>query len=66
MTSQKGVSLVRKQLFKEVEQLMKQYCDGCFLYQHIKTEQGKRRAHRFCITKCTVGERIKSYGSRLS
>ncbi|NMD72462.1 zinc-finger domain-containing protein [Bacillus sp. DNRA2] len=58
--------MMRKQLFQEVEQLMKHYCDGCFLHEHIKTNQGRRKAHRFCIKECTVGEKIKSYGNRLS
>ncbi|WP_318508633.1 zinc-finger domain-containing protein [Bacillus sp. T3] len=58
--------LPRKQLFREVEQLMKHYCNGCFLYQHIKNEQGRRAAHRFCITQCSVGEKLKSYGNKLS
>ncbi|MGJ7921846.1 zinc-finger domain-containing protein [Neobacillus sp. LXY-4] len=58
--------MTRKQLFSEVEQLMNRYCSGCFLYEHLKNEKGRRGAHRFCISQCTVGEKIKSYGKKLS
>ncbi|WP_147533720.1 zinc-finger domain-containing protein [Bacillus marasmi] len=57
---------MRKQLFQELEQLMKHYCDGCFLHKHIKNNHGRRKAHRFCISECTVGEKIKGYGNKLS
>jgi hypothetical protein len=56
----------RKQLFSEVEELLANYCKGCFLHQHFKNEKGRRYAHRFCITKCTIGERIKQIGNKLS
>ncbi|WNS73955.1 zinc-finger domain-containing protein [Bacillus sp. DTU_2020_1000418_1_SI_GHA_SEK_038] len=55
----------RKQIFDEVEELMITYCQGCLLHKHHKDEKGRRYAHRFCITKCTVGEQIKLTGSKL-
>ena len=30
-------SLKRKRLFNEVEELLNDYCNGCFLYKHHKT-----------------------------
>lgn len=60
-----GNSLTRKELLEEVEQLMNHYCKGCFLNQHFKKEKGRRGAHRFCISECTVGEKLRSYGNRL-
>ncbi|MFL6561863.1 MAG: zinc-finger domain-containing protein, partial [Bacillus sp. (in: firmicutes)] len=39
---------------------------GCFLHQHLKKEDGRRAAHRFCITQCTVGEQLQEYGKKLS
>ncbi|TRZ39126.1 zinc-finger domain-containing protein [Niallia circulans] len=45
---------------------MNDYCKGCFLYEHNKTDKGKRHAHRFCISECTVGLEIKKYGDMLA
>ncbi|QED48361.1 zinc-finger domain-containing protein [Cytobacillus dafuensis] len=56
----------RKQIIDEVEYLMITYCKDCFLFKFHKEEKGRRYAHRFCITKCTVGEQIKAFGSKLS
>ncbi|WP_251554743.1 zinc-finger domain-containing protein [Neobacillus muris] len=56
----------RKELLHQVESLMLQYCDGCFLHRHLKKESGRRAAHRFCITQCTIGEKIKQCGEKLS
>lgn len=58
--------MTKKELFQYVESIMDQYCKGCFLYQHIKNEAGKRVAHRFCISECTVGENLKEFGKKLS
>ena len=56
----------RKKLIQEADELMKDYCKDCFLYNHNKLEYGKRKAHRFCISECTVGGKLKEYGERLS
>lgn len=56
----------RKKLMQEADELMKEFCQDCFLYQHNKTEYGKRNAHRFCISQCTVGNKLKEYGEKLS
>ncbi|WP_462411971.1 zinc-finger domain-containing protein [Neobacillus sp. Marseille-QA0830] len=56
----------RKGLVNQVETLMMQYCDGCFLHSHIKRESGRRAAHRFCISQCTIGEKIQQCGKKLS
>ncbi|WP_342432048.1 zinc-finger domain-containing protein [Neobacillus sp. FSL H8-0543] len=55
----------RKELFTNVETLMSQYCNGCLLHQHFKEEGGRRFAHRFCISQCTVGEKLQEYGKKL-
>lgn len=44
---------------------MSHYCKDCFLFKHHKEDRGRRFAHRFCITDCTVGEKIKRVGDRL-
>ncbi|WP_053363902.1 zinc-finger domain-containing protein [Bacillus sp. FJAT-27251] len=56
----------RKDLLEEVEELLATYCEGCFLKKQHKKDHGKRFAHRFCITACTVGEKIKVCGAKLS
>ncbi|MGG7618010.1 zinc-finger domain-containing protein [Bacillus coreaensis] len=58
--------LSRQQILREVEELMGRYCKECFLHKHHKDEKGRRYAHRFCITSCTVGEKIKEVGKRLT
>lgn len=58
--------MTKKELFENVQLIMEQYCMGCFLHQHIKKESGKRAAHRFCIADCTVGEKLRGIGKRLS
>ncbi|WP_445493037.1 zinc-finger domain-containing protein [Niallia sp. 03133] len=55
----------RKRWIHEVEELMNDYCKDCFLHQHHKMDKGKRYAHRFCISQCTVGQRIKKYGDKI-
>ncbi|WP_084374843.1 zinc-finger domain-containing protein [Neobacillus soli] len=58
--------LSRRKLFSQVESLMVQYCEGCFLHQHLKKEGGRRLAHRFCISQCTIGEQLQEYGKKLT
>jgi hypothetical protein len=58
--------MAKKELFETVQIIMEQYCEGCFLHQHVKKESGKRAAHRFCISECTVGEKLRELGKRLS
>ncbi|WP_141434040.1 zinc-finger domain-containing protein [Bacillus sp. 03113] len=56
----------RKKILNEVEELIENYCKDCFLFKFHKEEKGRRYAHRFCISKCTVGEKIKNCGEKLS
>lgn len=55
----------RKKTIEEAETLMNDMCKGCFVYQQFKKDFGRRRAHKFCITQCTVGEKLKKLGERL-
>ncbi|MDP4161921.1 MAG: zinc-finger domain-containing protein [Bacillota bacterium] len=56
----------RQELLANVEFLIEHYCNGCFLHKHLKDEGGRRKAHRFCITSCTVGEKLRECGGKLS
>ncbi|MFL0362592.1 zinc-finger domain-containing protein [Pseudobacillus sp. 179-B 2D1 NHS] len=57
--------LERKQLMAEVEEILQTYCDGCLLKVTFRKEKGKAYAHKFCITKCTVGEQLRKCGEQL-
>ncbi|WP_455663152.1 zinc-finger domain-containing protein [Pradoshia sp.] len=56
----------KKNTFRQVDRLLNTYCEGCFLHKQLVTDHGRRHAHRFCITKCTVGEQLKMMGSQLN
>ncbi|MGG5253870.1 zinc-finger domain-containing protein [Neobacillus sp. SM06] len=56
----------RTEVFETLQSMMSHYCDGCFLYNYLRKSEGKRAAHRFCISQCTVGEKVKEYGKQLS
>ncbi|RJS62464.1 zinc-finger domain-containing protein [Bacillus sp. PK3_68] len=49
----------------EVEEILQTYCDGCLLKVTFRKEKGKAYAHKFCITKCTVGEQLRKCGEQL-
>ncbi|OEH92848.1 zinc-finger domain-containing protein [Bacillus solimangrovi] len=56
----------RKKIIIEVTELIDTYCTDCFLKAHHIKEHGKKQALSFCIKECTVGEKIQSYGKKLS
>ncbi|MBD7936145.1 MULTISPECIES: zinc-finger domain-containing protein [Cytobacillus] len=56
----------KKKLVKEVDQVIDFYCEDCFLYKYHRKEYGRNFAHRFCITKCTVGEKIQNIGKNFT
>lgn len=55
----------RKDIYNEVEEILNQYCNGCFLYKQNRKDKGRSYAHKFCITSCTVGEQIRRCGEKL-
>ncbi|WP_442853234.1 zinc-finger domain-containing protein [Bacillus sp. EB01] len=59
-------TIERRQLFREINSLLVQYCDGCFLQKQNLADSGRRKSHKFCISQCTVGEQLKSLGDQLS
>ncbi|EWH21974.1 zinc-finger domain-containing protein [Bacillus haynesii] len=56
----------KKEIFKELTHLQDTYCEGCFIKKHFRKEYGKTYAHAFCISKCTVGEKLRIYGDVLT
>lgn len=56
----------RKQIIKEVGEILDTYCEDCFLKRHHRYTHSKSYALNFCLNQCTVGEKLKSYGRKLS
>ncbi|RDI43056.1 zinc-finger domain-containing protein [Falsibacillus pallidus] len=56
----------RQELYAELEEILATYCEDCFLKAYHRKEFGKTNAHKFCIQKCTVGQKLKEYGKKLS
>ncbi|HYK72875.1 MAG TPA: zinc-finger domain-containing protein, partial [Pseudoneobacillus sp.] len=55
----------KQDILAKLDQIQMHYCQDCFLHKQFKLEKGRRYAHRFCITQCTVGEKIKDFGEKL-
>jgi hypothetical protein len=55
----------RSIIMKEIDELITQYCDGCFLRAHFRKEYNQTFAHQFCIKQCTVGENLQEKGKDL-
>ncbi|MCA1030430.1 zinc-finger domain-containing protein [Bacillus timonensis] len=56
----------KNKLIMEVGEMLDKYCDGCFLNKHFRKELGKTHAQSFCIKNCSVGQKLKEYGEKLS
>ncbi|WAA13266.1 zinc-finger domain-containing protein [Fervidibacillus halotolerans] len=56
----------RQELLDEIDRILQTYCHGCLLYRHFKKEKGRQYAYRFCIHSCTVGEKLKECGKKLT
>lgn len=56
----------RKQVLDEIGTILDTYCVDCLLKQHFRKENGKSYAHHFCINQCTVGQKLKQMGEKLS
>lgn len=55
----------RKKIYEELEEILS-YCDGCFLQKHFRKQNGRTFAHQFCLSQCTVGEKLKLLGERFT
>ncbi|CAM4151826.1 zinc-finger domain-containing protein [Lacicoccus alkaliphilus] len=56
---------MKEKTLLKINQLEEKYCHGCLL-KKMNREQGTRTsAHKFCITECSVGLRIRSHGNQL-
>jgi hypothetical protein len=55
----------RKKIYAEVEEILN-FCEDCFLQKHFRKEKGRTFAHQFCLSQCTVGEKLKQLGKELT
>lgn len=55
----------RKIIMKEIDHIMTQYCEGCFLRAYFRKEYSHTYAHQFCINQCTVGANLQVKGEEL-
>jgi hypothetical protein len=55
----------RKKIYEELEEILS-FCEGCFLQKHFRKEKGKAFAHQFCLSQCTIGEKLRQLGKELT
>lgn len=55
----------RKRIYTEVDEVLS-ICEGCFLQKYFRKEKGRTVAHQFCLSQCTVGEKLKKLGNELA
>ncbi len=53
-------------IMKEIDGILDTYCDGCFLKKQLSKDKGKSGSHKFCITTCTIGERLQFLGQKMN
>ncbi|AIY05609.1 hypothetical protein Plano_1644 [Planococcus sp. PAMC 21323] len=53
-------------IIKEIDEMLTTYCDGCFVKNQLRKDDGKTAAHRFCISNCTVGAQLQFLGNELN
>ncbi|MEH6942590.1 zinc-finger domain-containing protein [Bacillus sp. JJ722] len=56
----------RQLLLQQIEETLTLYCNGCFLHSHHKKDFGRTYAHQYCLSSCTIGEELKSFGEKLN
>ncbi|TWT28371.1 zinc-finger domain-containing protein [Planomicrobium sp. CPCC 101110] len=53
-------------IMNEIDEMLDTYCEGCFVKRQVRKDHGKTAAHRFCISKCTVGSQLQFLGEELN
>jgi hypothetical protein len=48
-----------------INQLETRYCKECLIKKIKRNEESRTEAHKFCITQCSIGLRIRSHGNQL-
>lgn len=55
----------RKNIYREVNEMLA-FCEDCFVQKHFRKEKGRAFAHQFCLSNCTVGQKLKKVGKKLT
>ncbi|HLU21386.1 zinc-finger domain-containing protein [Lederbergia graminis] len=55
----------RTDIYREIDELITSYCNGCFLQSHFRKQYGKTYSHQFCIKQCTIGQSLQEKGNYL-
>lgn len=54
-----------KAIVETIDALQDTYCNNCPVKQALREDRGKRGAHYFCISACSIGQKIKALGTQL-
>lgn len=60
-----SLQLDKVTVMKDIDELHDTYCGDCLVIKQLRKDRGKTKAHRFCITSCTVGEQLQFLGEEL-
>lgn len=52
-------------IVRDIDELNEKFCEGCFVKEQLRKDNGKTAAHRFCIESCSVGDQLKFLGREL-
>ncbi|MFD2829318.1 zinc-finger domain-containing protein [Corticicoccus populi] len=50
---------------EKINQLEARYCKNCLIKKIKRDEESRTQAHKFCISECSVGLKIRSHGNQL-
>lgn len=50
---------------EKINQLERRYCKDCLIKKIKRDEESRTQAHKFCITECSIGLKIRSHGNQL-
>ena len=53
-------------IMNEIDGILDDYCDGCFLKTQLSKDKGKSGSHKFCISLCTIGEQLQFLGQEMN
>lgn len=56
---------MKQETLYKINQLEEKYCHGCLLKKLNRDRGNQTSAHKFCISECSVGLKIRSHGNQL-
>lgn len=52
-------------IVEEIDEIVDEYCQHCLVRKALREEKGRTNAHRFCITSCSIGKKIRFLGQEM-